>query len=99
MMKKHNRRKYLRIWDDQVKELIENKKNLHEKWLSTKTVEDKIECKKATALAKREVRRRQRNSWDKSVTTLEHDLYETKPNTYKIVKHINKDLKETANIK
>jgi hypothetical protein len=33
------------------------------------------------------------------VTTLEHDLYKTKPNTYKILKHINKDVKETANIK
>jgi hypothetical protein len=50
------------------------------KWLSTQKVEDKIEYKKATAIAKREVRRRQRNSWYKFVT-LEHDLYTTKPNT------------------
>jgi hypothetical protein len=43
MMKKHNTRKYLRIWDDQVKQLIENKKNLYKKWLSTKKVEGKTE--------------------------------------------------------
>jgi hypothetical protein len=33
------------------------------------------------------------------VTTLEHDLYKTKPSTYKILKHINEEVKETANIK
>jgi hypothetical protein len=38
-------RKYLRIWDDQV-QLVENKKNLYKKWLSTKKLEDKIEYKK-----------------------------------------------------
>jgi hypothetical protein len=51
MMKKHNRRKYLRIWDDQVKQLIKNKMNLYKKWLNTKKVEDKIKCKKTTAIA------------------------------------------------
>jgi hypothetical protein len=59
-MKKHNRRKYLKIWDDQVKQLLENKKNLHKKWLNSKKIEDKTEYKKATAIAKREVRRRQK---------------------------------------
>jgi hypothetical protein len=56
--------------DNQLKQLTENKK-----WLSTRKVEDKIEYKKTTAIAKREVRRRQRNSLNKFVTALEHDLY------------------------
>jgi hypothetical protein len=33
------------------------------------------------------------------ITSLEHNLHKTKPNTYKILKHINKEVKETANIK
>jgi hypothetical protein len=33
------------------------------------------------------------------MTTLEHNLHKTKPSTYKIVKHISKEVKETANIK
>jgi len=33
---------------------------------------DKLEYKRNTALTKREVRRRQRLSWDKFVTNLEH---------------------------
>jgi hypothetical protein len=54
--------------------------------------QDRIQ-KRATAIAIREVRRRQINSWDKFVTTLEHDLYTTKLNTYGIFKHINKEVK------
>jgi hypothetical protein len=43
---KTQQRKYLRIWDYQVKQLVENKKNLYKKWLSTKKLEDKIEYKR-----------------------------------------------------
>jgi len=39
---------------------------------------------KNTALAKREVRRRQRLSWDKFVRNLEHKTYRTQPKVYKI---------------
>jgi hypothetical protein len=44
------------------------KKNSYNKWLTSKKLEDKLEYKRNTALAKREVRRRQRFSWDKFVT-------------------------------
>jgi hypothetical protein len=33
------------------------------------------------------------------VTNLEHDLNKTIPNTYKILKHANRDVKGMANIK
>jgi hypothetical protein len=53
---------------------------------------------KKTALAKGSVRKRQKLSWDKFVTNLEHDTYRTQPKVYKILKQISKDLKETARI-
>ena len=40
-----------------------------------KKLEDKLEYKRNTALAKREVRRRQRLSWDKFFTNLEHEAW------------------------
>src|SRR5215471_16850574 len=43
-------------------------------------------------------KRRQRLSWDKFVTNLEHETYRTQPKVYKILKHISKDIKETARI-
>jgi hypothetical protein len=85
----------LKIWDDQIKQLIETKKTSYKKWLNSKKLEDKLEYKRNTALAKRQVRRRQRLSWEKFVTNLEH---RTQPKVYKILKLIGKDVKETARI-
>jgi len=75
--KRRNRKKYLKIWDDQIKQLIETKKKSYRKWLNSKKLEDKLEYKRNTALAKREGRKRQRLSWDKFVTNLEYDTYRT----------------------
>jgi hypothetical protein len=64
---------------------------------NTRKQEDFMEYKKAAALARRKARQRKRNSWEKFITNLEHDLYRTPPNMYKIIKH--KDIKESANVK
>jgi hypothetical protein len=45
-----------------------------------------MEYKRNTAIVKREVRRKQRASWDKFVTNLEHETYRTQPKVYKIFK-------------
>ena len=66
--------------------------------LATKKVEDKIEYKRNTALAKREVRRRHRASWDKLVTHLEHKTHRTRREVYRILKQISKDRKKTTKI-
>ena len=97
-IKRKYRRKYLKIWDDEIKDIIEDKKKAHKKWLSSQKLEDKIEYKRKTAIAKREVRKRKRESWSKFVTNLEHDTYKTKPKIYKILKSISNDIKETVNI-
>jgi hypothetical protein len=96
-IKRRNRRKYLQIWDDQIKQLIEAKKKSYKKWLNSKKLEDKMEYKRNTAIAKREVRRRQRASWDKFVTNLEHNTYRTQPKVYKIVKQISRHKRNSKN--
>jgi hypothetical protein len=66
------RRKYLKIRDDQIKQFIETKKTSCKQLLATMKVEDKIEYRRNTALAKREVRRRRHTaSCDKFVTHLD----------------------------
>ena len=92
---RRNRRKYFKIWDDQIQKLIETKKKSYRKWLNSKKLEEKLEYKRNTALAKREVRKRQRLSWDKFVTNLKHNTYRTQPKVYNILKQISKDVKET----
>ena len=81
-----------------MKQLIETKKKIIQKWLNSQKLEDKLKYKRNTAPAKREVRRRQRLTWDKFVTNLEHDIYRTQPKVHKTLKQISKDVKETARI-
>jgi hypothetical protein len=68
-IKRQNRRKYLKMWDNQ-KKIIEEKS--YKKWLISKTPEDRIKYKKQAAIAKREERRRQTASWDRFGTDVEH---------------------------
>jgi hypothetical protein len=98
-LKRQNRRKYLKIWDDQIKQLIEAKKKSYKKWLNSKKLEVKMGYKRNTAIAKREVRSRQRASWDKFVTNLPHETYRTQPKVYKILKQISKNLKKQQKLK
>jgi hypothetical protein len=58
-IKRRNRRKYLKVWVDQIKQLIQAKKKSYKKRLNSKKPEGKMEYKSNTAIAKREVRRRQ----------------------------------------
>jgi hypothetical protein len=57
-----------------------------------------MEYKRNTAIAKREVIRRKRSSWDRLVTNLEHETYRIHPKEYTILKQISKDINETAKI-
>jgi len=54
--------------------------------MNSKKLEDKLEYKRNTALAKRDVRRRQRLSWYRFFTNLEHETYRTQPKVYKTLK-------------
>jgi hypothetical protein len=38
--RKTHHRKYLTTWDDQIKQLIEDKKAVYKRWLCSKKVED-----------------------------------------------------------
>jgi hypothetical protein len=51
---------------------------------------------KETATAKRDVRR-QRASWDRFITNLEHETYRNQPQVYKILKQIRKDKRNSKN--
>jgi hypothetical protein len=61
---------------------------------SYKNLENKIDCKGNTTLAKREVRRRHRQIWYK----FEQGPYRSQLKLYKSLKQISKDIKETVKI-
>ena len=61
-VKRRNRRKYLKLWDDQIKQ--KTKKKTHYVIEFKVTRRQTVEYKRNTALCKREVRRRRRLSRD-----------------------------------
>ncbi|NSM56166.1 RNA-directed DNA polymerase [Wolbachia endosymbiont of Atemnus politus] len=92
------RKRGIRNWDDEIKHVIEEKKKAYRNWLNQKTIESKIEYNRKRALAKQACRKKNRESWDHFVTKLERDCTLKRPNTYKILKSLNRETKENADI-
>ena len=77
---------------------VQQKKLAFKKYLQTKTLDTEIEYKHRRAIANREIRKRHHKSWEQFLSHLESDIYKIKPNKFKLLKHMNIDIKESANI-
>lgn len=92
--KKRKNKRHLIIWNDKIKDLIENKKKAYLKYLSSHSEIDKIEYKRLTAMVKRETRNINRQCWETFISRIEHDLHGPQLNAYKIIKNLNKTEKD-----
>ena len=93
-----NKRTGLQIWNDDIEKIIKDKKTAYLKYLQLKTAESKVEYKYRCALARREVRKIKRNSWEKYVSDIEHDVHGRQEKAYKILKHLNKTEKDNLHL-
>jgi len=96
-IKRRSRRKYLKIWDDQIKQLIETKKKTY-KMAEFKETRRQTGIQKKHSTAHKRSKKKTKTSWDKFTTNLEHETYRTQPKVYKDLKQISKGVKETARI-
>jgi len=48
------------------------------------------------AIVRRETKKRKRLSLEKFIPQIEHDIDKPRPNTYKILKHVNQDIRESG---
>jgi predicted enzyme involved in methoxymalonyl-ACP biosynthesis len=69
----------LKIRYEKLKQIIHNKNLAYTKYHNTKQLEDEIDYKRQKAVAKREIRRPHRQSWETFISHLESDLYKVKP--------------------
>jgi DNA repair photolyase len=88
--------KKLKILADTIKLSVQQKKLAYKKYLQTKKINKETEYKSTRANAKREIKKRHHKSWEQFTSHLEHDIYKIKPNTFKLLNHMNKDIKESA---
>ena len=53
-----HKRRYLKIWDNEIKKVIEEKKIAYRRWWNIKSIPDKKNYKQLTVIANRETRKR-----------------------------------------
>jgi len=85
---RHKRR--LILWNEDIKNLIENEKKVCLRYLTTRSETGKIDYKRLVAIVKRETRKIKRQRWETFVSRIEHDLHGRQINAYKIIKNLNR---------
>jgi len=86
------------LWNEDIKNLIENKKNTYPRYLTTHSETDKIEYTRLVAIVKRETRKVKRQCWEKFVLRFEQDLHGSQINAYKIVRNLNRTEKDNLQL-
>jgi hypothetical protein len=94
MKKKWCRKKGLRKWDENLDQIINDKREASKKHLSTGTLEDQTEYTQCTAIAKKTVCKNKRETWNDFVSKLENYITKPRPKTYKIIRALNNDIVE-----
>ncbi|KAJ4440008.1 hypothetical protein ANN_08139 [Periplaneta americana] len=93
---KQKRKRGILKWDEDIKKMINDKREACLRFLQTKELEDEIDYKRKRAIAKWETRKRHREKWNDFVSRLERDLTLPRPKTFKILKKINSEIKENV---
>ena len=87
--KKKRNKRHLILWNEDIKNFIENKKKAYLWYLTTHSETDKIEYKRLVAIVKGETRKIKRQCWETFVSRIEHDLHGRQINAYKIIRKQN----------
>jgi len=87
--KKRRHKRCLILWNEDIKNLVENKK-AYLRYLTTHSETDKLEYKRLVAVVKRETRKIKRQCWETFVLRIEHDLHGRQINAYKIIRNLNR---------
>jgi len=77
-MKKRRHKRRLILWNEDIKNLIENRKKAYLRYLTTRSGTDKVEYKRLVAIVKRETRKIERQCWEPFVSRIEHDLQDAR---------------------
>lgn len=97
--KKSFNKRRLKYWDDEIKELIDNKKQAYLKLMNQPDNQDlRIDYKRKSAVVKKKVRQIKRDSWEQYISEIEHDVNGRQDKAYKIMKYLNKEDKDSLEI-
>jgi len=96
--KKRRHKRHLILWNEDIKNLIENKKKVYLWYLTIHSETDKIEYKRLVAIVKRETRKIKRQCWETFVARITQDLHGRQINAYKIIKNLSRTEKDNLQL-
>jgi len=96
--KKYRRKKGLRIWNEEIKNVIENKRTAYQKYLQNPSEENFETYKIKRNIAKIIVSKAHKESWDTFISRIKSDNYGEQSMAYKVLKHLNRTNKDTIEI-
>jgi hypothetical protein len=88
LKRKWNRKKGVRLWEEYIGKVVNNKREAFRRFLSRNKLEDKIDCHRKRAIIKHEVHKKLRKSWERFVSQMENYITRPQPQTYNIIKQI-----------
>jgi hypothetical protein len=86
----------LRIWNEEIETAIQEKKKAYLTYLQKRTPSAAEKYKEQRNIAKKVVRQTNQQSWEKFISEIEHNIHGRQQFTYKIMKHLNNQEKDTA---
>jgi hypothetical protein len=96
--KKYRRKKGLRIWNEEIKNAIENKRTAYQKYLQNPSEENFETYKIKRNIAETIFSKTHKESWDRFISRIESDIFGEQSMAYKVPKHLNRKNKDTIEI-
>jgi len=96
--KKRRHKRRLILWNEDIKNLVENKKKAYLRYLTTRSETEKLECKRLEVTVKRETRKIKRQCWETFISRIEHDLHGRQISAYKIIRNLNRTEKDNLRL-
>lgn len=85
--------------DEELKEIVEEKRAAYLKWLSTKEEEDKIIYRKKKKEVKQRIRQKKNEDWEKTCQKVNVHLgYKRSAEAWEVLKSLSKETKHKANL-
>jgi len=94
----YRRKKGLRIWNEEFKNAIENKRTAYPEYLQNNSEENLEKYKIIRNMAKTVVSKTYKESWDRFICGIEDDIFCEQSMAYKVLKHLNRTNKDTIEI-
>lgn len=88
----------MKIWNEEIQKAIKDKEKAYNEYLQKNSIEAKEQYHKIRNETKAIVRKAHRTSWDMFINRVEHDVHGRQEIAFKLMKHLNREERDTVNL-